>query len=372
MRPVWAEIDLTAIEHNCKLIKGLLKSSTELMAIIKADAYGHGAAPVARRALSSGAAWLGVSSLEEALEIRQGGIDAPILILGYTSLEDAPVTVAHRVTQTVFNLKQGIILNEAAKELNNKAQIHIKIDTGMSRLGFAPDKASIQIIKELSGLSHLVIQGIYTHLADAGNPDKTSALKQLHLFQDFIRNLEAEGISIPLKHTANSAAILNLPESHLDLVRAGIIIYGLYPYREEKEKRVNFKPALSLKTKIVHLKEVEPGTAISYGGTYVVNCPSKIATLPLGYADGINRLLSNQGEALIRGKRVKIVGKICMDQLMVDVTEVEAVASGDEAVLIGKQGEEEITSDEIAERLNTINYEIVCAISSRVIRKHLP
>ncbi|MFA5535856.1 MAG: alanine racemase [Bacillota bacterium] len=372
MRPVWAEIDLTAIEHNCNLIKKLLEPTTELMAIIKADAYGHGAIPVAKSALSSGATWLGVSSLEEALEIRYGGIEAPVLILGYTSPEDALTTVAHKITQTVFSPEQGLVLNEAAKKLNSKAQIHVKIDTGMSRLGFAPVKASLKTIKELSQLSYLVVQGIYTHLADAGNSDKTTALRQLQLFQEFIQGLEAEGIIIPVKHTANSAAILNLPESRLDLVRAGIIVYGLYPYREEVEKRVDFRPALSLKTKIVHLKEVGPGTAISYGGTYVVNRPSVIATLPLGYADGINRLLSNQGEALIRGKRAKIAGKVCMDQLMVDVTEIEAVAVGDEAVLIGKQGKEEITSDEIARRLNTINYEVVCSISSRVARRHLP
>lgn len=371
MRPVWAEIDLKAIDFNCRFIKKLLKPKTEIMAIIKADAYGHGAVPVAHRVLVAGVTWLGVSTQEEALELRQVGITAPILILGFTSLEDSSITVSHEITQTVFTAEQGKALNEAAKKLHTKARVHLKIDTGMSRLGFAPNQKSIEIIKKLSQLPHLFIQGIYTHFADAGNPDKTSALKQLDLFRGFIEALENKGINIPLKHSANSAAILNLPDSQMDLVRAGIILYGLSPFQKGDGGQKQLKPALSFKTKIVHLKEVEIGTPISYGGTYIANRPSMIATLPLGYADGVNRLLSNRGEVLINGKKVPIVGKVCMDQLMVDVTEVEGVANGDEAVLIGKQDEQEISSDEVAEKLDTINYEIVCAISSRVLRRYL-
>lgn len=372
MRPSWAEIDLKAIEHNCRTIKKMLTSKTNLMAIIKANAYGHGAVPVAYRVLAAGATWLGVSTQEEALELREAGIDAPILILGFTSLEDASLTVSHGITQTIFTLEQGMALNEAARKLNTKAQVHLKIDTGMSRLGFTPNQKSVDIIKELFLLPHLLVQGIYTHLADAGNPDKTFSHKQLDLFQAFVGNLEKEGINIPLKHAANSAAILNLPESQMDLVRGGILLYGLYPFQEESERKEQFKPALSLKTRIAHLREVETGTPISYGGTYIVNRPSIIATLPLGYADGINRLLSNRGEVLVRGKRASIIGKVCMDQLMIDVTDVEGVAIGDEVVLIGKQGEQAISADELAEKLDTINYEVVCAVSARVLRIHLP
>lgn len=372
MRPVWAEIDLNAIAENCQTVQKLVKPGTEIMAIVKANGYGHGAVQVAKKALESGAGQLGVATQQEALELRQSGIEVPILILGFTPLEDAPVSIANRLTQTVFSLAQGEGLSRAAMELGKKALIHLKIDTGMGRIGFAANDSSVDEIARLVSLPGLEVEGIYTHLAQADSLDKSSARNQLARFDRFLAKLKSKGIEIPLVHAANSAAIMELPESHYDLVRPGIMLYGLYPSPEMNKNLVKLKPALAWKTRVVHVKEVPAGTPVSYGGTFVTQRITKVATLPLGYADGLKRLLSNRGQVLINGCRAPIIGRICMDQTMVDVTEVGPVAAGDPVTVIGPQGDEEITAEEMAEIVGTINYEIVCGISNRVLRKYIP
>lgn len=372
MRPVWAEIDLNAIADNCQTVQRLVKPGTEIMAIVKANGYGHGAVEVAKKALESGADRLGVATQQEALELRQAGIKVPILILGFTPLEDAPVTIANRLIQTVFSLAQGEALSRAATEFQTKAVIHLKIDTGMGRIGFAASDSSIAEIVQLTSLPGVEVEGIYTHLAQADSLDKSSARSQLARFDRFLAKLKNEGIEIPVVHAANSAAIMELPESHYDLVRPGIMLYGLYPSPEVNRNQVKLRPALAWKTRVVHVKEVPAGTPISYGGTFVTQRATKVATLPLGYADGLMRLLSNQGRVLINGRRVPIIGRICMDQTMVDVTEAGPVKVGDLVTIIGHQGDDEITADEMAEAAGTINYEIVCAVGNRVLRKYIP
>lgn len=372
MRPVWVEVDLEAIYRNFTEVRKLIRPGTQIMAVIKANAYGHGAVEVANKLCQAGATCFGVATQQEALELRQSGIRLPILILGFTPLEDAELTVEHGITQTIFSFSQGEALSRAAVKLGRKAAVHIKIDTGMGRIGMPPHEETMKVIAQLMKLPGLEVEGIFTHLAQADAPDKSSALQQTLQFSNFVQQLEANGISIPLKHVANSAATIELPQTHLNLVRPGIMLYGLSPSAAIKQGQLNLRPALTWKTKIVHLKEVPQGTSISYGGTYITNKTAKIATLPLGYADGLMRVLSNRGEVLVKGYRAPIVGRVCMDQTMIDVTGIPQVAVGDLVTIIGKQGQEEITADELAEKAGTINYEVVCSISSRVLRKYVP
>lgn len=368
MRPVWAEIDLSAISHNLQEVRRIIPSHSKIMAIVKANAYGHGASAVVPKLLEAGADYLGVAILDEALELREQGIKAPILVLGYTGEENCPLVVKHDITQTVFSLRQAKSLSKAALSLHKKAKIHIKVDTGMGRIGFLATPQAVKEAEEIAKLPGLEVEGIFTHLANADARDKTYSQAQLDKFFWFVSQLEKAGIHIKYKHAANSAAIIDLPQAHLDLVRPGIMLYGLYPSHEVAKDKVKLQPAMSLKTRIVHLKEVEPGTSISYGCTYVTKSKARIATLPLGYADGYTRLLSNKGMALVHGTRVPVVGRVCMDQCMLDVTAVQGVTLGDEVVLMGRQGEAIISADEIAELIGTINYEVVCMISSRVPR----
>ncbi|NLC77742.1 MAG: alanine racemase [Clostridia bacterium] len=372
MRPVWAEIDLEAIRYNCRQVKGLVKQGTEIMAIIKANGYGHGAQEVAKEVLEAGATQLGVATQKEALVLRKAGIAVPILILGFTPSEDVAVSIKNKLAQTVFSLAQGVEIARRAKDLGLKAPVHLKIDTGMGRIGFLPDEKGLADIVRLLELPGLQVEGIYTHLAQADSADKSSARRQLARFDEFLAKLKREGRKLPLIHAANSAAVMELPEAHYDLVRPGIMLYGLYPSEEMRRERVELRPALSWKTRVVHVKEVPPGTPISYSGTYVTGRTTRVATLPLGYADGFRRLLSNRGQVLIHGQRAPVIGRVCMDQTMVDVTDVGPVAVGDLVTLIGRQEQEEITAEEMAGWVGTINYEIVCGISDRVLRKYLP
>lgn len=372
MRPVWVEVNLEAIEHNFNMVRKLIKPGTKVMAVIKANAYGHGAVEVARRLRRAGASYFGVATQQEALELREAGIEVPILILGFTPLEDAEATVAHGIAQTVFSLAQGEALSKAALKLGRRAVVHVKIDTGMGRLGLPPGEETGRVIEELVKLPGLVVEGIFSHLARADEQDKSSALEQTRRFEEFIRALQSKGIIIPLKHLANSAAVMELPESHFNLVRPGIMLYGLYPSPEMPKERVPLRPALSWKTRIVQLKEVPPGTPISYGGTYVTGKTTRVATLPLGYADGLRRTLSNRGEVIVRGRRAPIIGRVCMDQTMVDVTGVPEVEVGDVVTIIGKDGAAEISADDMAGLLGTVCYEVVSGISPRVYRKYLP
>jgi alanine racemase len=367
-RPVWAEIDLDALRSNVREIRRITDPRAEVMAIVKADAYGHGAEQVSRAALQSGASWLGVSLLQEALELRRLGIEAPILILGFTPDEDAEEVVASGISQTVFTREAAQALAAAAQKLGRKARVHVKIETGMGRIGFPATGETVALIARLSRLQNLEIEGIYTHFASADDPDKSYAEQQFMRLQQVFKQLAAQGVYIRWRHCANSPAVIDLPYTHLDLVRPGIILYGLYPSPAVRRDLITLKSVMSLKTRVVLVKEVAAGAYISYGCTYTARAATRIATLPLGYADGYSRLLSNKAEVLIRGQRALVAGRVCMDQLMVDVGHIPGVEPGDEAVLIGRQGDGEITADELADHIGTINYEIVTRISERIPR----
>ncbi|ATW25576.1 alanine racemase [Candidatus Formimonas warabiya] len=370
-RPVWAEINLEAVAHNIKEIRRIVPPQTKIMAVVKADGYGHGAEKIARTVLDCGAEMLAVATFGEAKQLREAGISGPILVLGYTPADQAGDIIDYRITQTVFTREMAEALSRKAQEKNRLSVIHLKIDTGMGRIGFLPNQDTVQTIKSIVRLDGLFVEGIFTHFAVADETDKSFSQYQFHQFTEFLGELQKENIEIPVKHAANSAAIIDLPETHLDMVRAGIIIYGLYPSDQVDKSRIHLRPALELKAEVSFVKKVSPGTSISYGRKFIAPKETVIASLPLGYADGYSRMLSNKGELLLGGKRVPIVGTICMDQFMVDASQVPGVKIGDEAVLIGAQGAENIPVEEIAERLNTINYEIVCMLSERVPRVYI-
>ena len=365
-RVAWTEINLEAIAHNVRELRRITRPEARFMAVVKANGYGHGALEVSRIALENGAEWLGVAVLQEAETLRRCGVTAPILILGYIPEEQAEAVVAADIRQTVFNYSLAQALSRAAQKVGRPARIHLKIDTGMGRIGFLVREESIKEIRRIYNLPGIEIEGIFSHLATADARDTTYTHQQIALFQEMIERLQAEGLKIPIHHLANSAGIIDHPASHLDLVRAGISIYGLYPSEEVSREKIQLRPAMSLKAQITQVKEVPVGTSISYGRTYRTLQWTRIASLPLGYADGYPRVLSNRGEVLIRGKRAPIVGTICMDQFMVDVGHIPGVQVGDEVVIMGTQGSQTITAEEIATHSGTINYEIVTRIGLRL------
>jgi alanine racemase len=379
---IWAEIDLSAIDRNINALKKAA-GSARFMAVVKANAYGHGALPVAERALHSGADWLGVARLDEALALRSAGIEAPILVFGHTPPERAKELVENDVRPTVCTLETAGELSSQISAGGRRIRVHVKIDSGMGRLGILPDAfrpgappdapptqaaAEIAAIGALPGIE---VEGIYTHFASADDADKTSARNQLSVFSTILTVLEREGLQIPLCHAANSAAIIDLPETHLAMVRAGISLYGLAPSAEVGTQRLGLKPAMSLKARIVHLKQVPAGFAVSYGSTYRTAAPTTIATVPIGYADGYSRNLSNRGQMLVRGTRAPIAGRVCMDQTMLDVGHIDGVEVGDVVVVFGSQNETALPADELAGLLGTINYEIVSAVMERVPRVYV-
>ncbi len=354
----WIEIDLDAIAQNVKNIKQLIGEKIELMAVVKGNAYGHGILDVSSVVLNNGATRLAVARLEEGIFLRKAGITVPILILGLTLKQQAELLVSYNITPTVCEYEMIEKLSESAIKEDKVVKVHLKVDTGMGRIGiFSHD--ILRFIKRIRALRNVEIEGIFTHFSVADEKDKTYTEKQFRKFMGVLTALEKEGIRIPIKHLGNSATLLDLPHMWLDLVRPGISIYGLYP-STEVQKTIKLIPAHSFKTRIVFLKELSMGESIGYGRTYTTNQRrTKVASLPVGYADGYNRLLSNQGEVLVRGRRFPIIGRICMDQTMIDVTNLPQVEIGDEVVLWGRQGQEEITVEEIAEKIGTINYEIV-------------
>lgn len=371
IRPVWAEIDLSAIKHNFNQVKNLVKPTTKIMAIVKANGYGHGAFEVGRAVLEAGADCLAVAFLEEALELRAKGLTCPIILLGWTPPGEYFRALENRLILTLYDVNEAQILNKVAGEMGIQAQIHLKIDTGMSRIGILAKDENIPLAMEIINLEHIGVEGIFTHLSKADERDKSYAYLQLARFKNFTEKLEQQiGRRIPLKHAANSAAILDLPEAHLDLVRPGIILYGLKPSSEVNLDKINLRPALSLKARISRVEGFPQDTMVSYGGTYKTQGQAIIATIPIGYADGYTRLLSNKAQVLINQKRYPVVGKICMDQCMIDITGQSRVKVGDEVILIGKDQKPAISMDEIADQLGTINYEIACMISDRVPRRY--
>lgn len=372
IRPTWAEINLDNLRHNIMEIKRITSSATRLCAIVKADGYGHGAVEVAREALACGVSYLGVAFLDEAVELRENGITSPILILGFTPENLFDRILEYNITQTVYNFNSAVTLSEYALKRNKKAKVHIKIDTGMSRIGFCPETCTTAEFKKLILLQGLEIEGIFTHFARADERDRSCTNGQFHIFTEVVNAIEESGYKIPIKHVANSAGILQYPETYLDMVRPGIILYGLYPSGEVTKNLISLKPVMSLKTRVSNVKVLPKGRAISYGGTFITQRQSVVATLPVGYADGYSRLLSSKAHVLIKGQRAPVVGRICMDQCMVDVTDVRgSVSIGDEAVLIGDDGNHRISAEEIAKLTGTINYEVVCGISKRVPRVYI-
>jgi len=382
LETIWAEIDLGAIAHNTAELKQKA-GKAGFMAVVKANAYGHGILSVAHRALQSGADWLGVARFGEAMVLRDAGIRERVLIFGHTPPERGPDMIEQDLTPTVFDLQTASRLSEAADRHGKRLKIHVKIDTGMGRLGILPDSrrpgadpasAPILAVREIAAIGRLPgieIEGVYTHFASADDADKAFARQQLAVFTKLIDAVQHEGIGISLHHAANSAAIIDLPESHLDMVRAGIALYGLAPSAQTGLKTVNLKPAMALKARIAHLKQVPAGFPVSYGSTYRTAAPTTIATVPIGYADGYSRLLSNRGCMLVRGVRAPIAGRVCMDQTMLDVGHVEGVAVGDEVVAFGTQNGAVLPAEELAAELNTINYEIVSSIMDRVPRVYV-
>lgn len=369
MRPTQAIIDLDAISYNIRGVKEKVGPSVEVMAVVKANAYGHGALEVARIALEAGASWLGVALPEEGAELRIAGINAPILVLGVTPPGQAALVSNHNLAQAITSWDQAEALSREARLSRKRIGVHLKLDTGMGRIGIPPDQV-LNLATKVAKAPGLILEGAMTHFADADSKDKDWARAQLQRFLKGVDDLSAEGIQIIYRHAANSAAILDLPESYLDMVRPGIMIYGYYP-SQEVSRSIHLRPTLTLRSEVAFLKEVPPGTGISYGRTFITSRRTRVATLPIGYADGYSRLLSNSGMALIRGQRVPVIGRVCMDMIMVDVTEVPDARPGDEAILYGRQGGEEISVEEVATKLGTISYEMVCSISQRVPRVYI-
>ena len=365
-RPAWAEIDLGAIAHNMREIRRITSPTAEIMAVLKADGYGHGAVQVAQVVLKNGATRLGVATLGEALKLRAEGIEAPILILGYTPEEQVETAIDSEFILTVFSARMAGFISRTAMKKGCLAAIHLKIDTGMGADRFLPGPDALREIKEIAAMPALRLEGIFTHFAVADQQDKSFSREQWARFTCLLDELVAAGIRFPIRHAANSAAIIDLPETHLDMVRAGIIIYGLYPSREVAREKIDLRPAMALKAQVAYVKKLPPGASVSYGRRFVAPAEVVIASLPLGYADGFPRALSNQAEVLIHGQRVRVAGTVCMDQFMVDASAIPAVQTGDEAVIFGRQGDAAITVEEVAERLQTINYEVVCMISERI------
>lgn len=370
IRPVWAEINMDAIEHNMREIRRVSKSK-DIIAVVKADAYGHGAVDVAPIMLQNGATKLAVAVITEAIELRNANIDAPIIILGHTPAIFGKDLVQYDIEQTVYSLDYAIELSGIAENLGKKAKIHIAIDTGMGRIGFMPDEKGYEDVAKICKLPGILVEGIFTHFSTSDEKDKEYTNKQFDKFNNFYNKLLNENIYIPLRHVANSAAIIDLPETHLEGVRPGIILYGYYPSEEVVINKINLKPALTLKTKVVHIKKMKKDMYISYGRTFKTVKESVIATLPIGYADGYTRLLTGKAQVIINGKLAPVVGRICMDQCMVDVTEVGSVNVGDEVILIGEQQGVKFNADNIASLLGTINYEVICMIKTRVPRVYV-
>ncbi|NSW90379.1 MAG: alanine racemase [Firmicutes bacterium] len=368
----WAEINLDNIAHNVREIRRIVNKRAEIMGVVKADAYGHGAMEVAKTLLDNGVSRLAVSMLDEAIQLRKKGIDVPILILSYTDPVRAEDIIEYNVTQTVFSHDLANALSNAAVRLGRKAKIHIKIDTGMTRVGFMPGYSAVKNVVEISKLPGIIIEGLFTHFASADEKDKRYTYMQFERFLSICTELQRIGVHIPVKHVANSAAIIEFPEMHLDMVRPGIILYGFYPSSEVDQEKIRLIPAMTLKANVILVKDVENHTPVSYGRVFTTQRKSKIATIPIGYADGYSRLLTGKAKVLINGEFAPVIGTICMDQCMVDVTDIKSnVKVGDEVVLFGKQGGKEIKVEELASLIGTINYEVISVVGKRIPRVYL-
>lgn len=362
-----AAIDLDAAEHNFNITRAKLPENVKLLCVIKADAYGHGAVPLAK--LFEGRAdFYGVACIEEAIELKKAGIKTPVLILGAVPKEFYSDIVKYDIRVPIFNLEDAKALSAEAVKQSKTAPFHFCVDTGMSRIGFQVNKESADACLEITKLPNIEAEGLFSHFATADEKDLSKAIAQRDKFKEFIKLLEERGINIPIKHINNSAGIMNFDE-YFDMCRMGIILYGLYPSHEVDENLLKIKPVMEWRAHITHIKELEPGREISYGGTYKTGETRRIATIPVGYADGYPRCLSNKGKVLINGEFAPITGRVCMDQFMVDITGIDAKV-GDTVVLVGKSGSKELSMEEVSENAYSFNYELPCRVARRVPRTY--
>lgn len=359
----WAEIDLDAIAHNVRAIKTFVGPNTEIIASVKANAYGHGLLPIARTALEAGVSRLAAHRIQVAVTLRQDGITAPILLMGHTPPSGVDLVLRHRITPTLVDWDTARLISAHAE---GPTPVHVKIDTGMSRYGLEPEKV-VDFVRYIAALPNLQIEGLFSHFATADMEDLTHARRQLELFREVLSELERLGYPIPVPHICNSAGLVRFPEAHMAAVRPGLLIYGMAP-SPASTPPFPLQRALSLKTTVIHVRGLKPGASISYGRTFIAQKPMRVALISLGYGDGYARLASNRGAMLIHGQRAPICGRICMDQMIVDVTHISDVRVGDEVVAIGRQGDDEITAEEVAGWAETINYEIVTHLLPQVVR----
>ena len=367
---VCAHINLDAVHSNLEAMRSHIDTHTKILGVIKADGYGHGAVPIAWEMEDLDYVHgFAVASVEEAMQLRNANIKKPILVLGYTFPYSYETLINQEITPTVFRRDMLHELDETAARLGEKTSVHIKVDTGMSRIGIQPDEEGLSFVREALLCKNLIVEGIFTHFAKADEADKTAANTQLDTFLAFVKKCEAEFLyKFPFVHCSNSAGILDIPRANLDLVRAGIILYGMWPSDEVSKETVSLEPVLSLKSHIIYIKEVPEGTQVSYNGIYTTSQTTRVATIPLGYADGYPRNLTGKGYVLIRGKKAPIIGRICMDQFMVDVTDIPECREGDEVTLIGRDGNECITMEELGALSGRFNYEFACEIGKRTPR----
>ena len=367
-----AVVSLDAIAHNFEEMKKNIREDAKIIAVIKADGYGHGAEAIARLIRNESYIWgFAVATPEEALQLRASGVTKPVLILGIVFEEYFAEMIREDIRLTVCGYEMAKQLSDEASAQGKQVHIHLGLDTGMSRIGFADESASVEEIKQIAELPNMNIEGMFTHFARADESDKAPAVDQLKRYQAFVKLLEDAGIHIPMKHCSNSAGIIRMPEANLDAVRAGITIYGIYPSDQVERDIVKLKPAMELISHVTYVKEIKAGTAVSYGGTFVAERDMRVATIPAGYADGYPRSLSNKGWVLIRGKRAPILGRVCMDQFMVDVSGIPEAAAGDEATLIGRNGQEELTMEQLGDLSGRFAYEFACDIGKRVPRVYM-
>lgn len=369
---VKAVISLDAVEQNFREMRKNIAEDTKMIAVVKADAYGHGAVPIAHLIENHDYIWgFAAATAEEAVHLRQAGITKPILILGIVFDEYFPELVQYDIRPAVCEYDEAKKLSDEAVLQNKTVHIHIALDTGMTRIGYADIPESVEEIKKIAELPNLEIEGMFTHFARADEYDRSPAMVQLERYQDFSKRVEEAGVDIPLHHCSNSAGIIRVPEANLSIVRAGITIYGIYPSSEVERDIVKLAPVMELKSHITYVKDVLAGAAISYGGTYVADKKKRVATIPVGYADGYPRQLSNKGWVLIHGKKAPILGRVCMDQFMADVTEIDNVKKGDEVTLLGRDGDEFISIEEMGDLCGRFSYEFACDISPRVPRVYI-
>ncbi len=367
---VYAKVNLDAICRNVSRVIDKVGKAVSVMAIVKTDAYGHGAVPVAKALCEAGVDSFGVATVEEALQLRRNGISSPILILGYVFPEDYEKVIENDIMHAVFRYENAVELSKKAVQMGKTAKIHIAVDTGMGRIGFQPNDESIEEIKKISQLENIEINGIFTHFACADEKDKTSCNTQKQLYLGFLEKIAANGIKIPVRHMDNSAGIIDYNSDFLDMVRVGIMTYGLYPSEEVNKAGFRLDPALEIISRVTFVKKVPAGFKVSYGSTYTTDKDTEIATVSIGYGDGYPRSLSNKGRVLINGKFAKIIGRVCMDQMMVDVTGM-GVKQGDRVVVVGKDGENFISVEEVADASGSFNYEFCCCINMRVPRVYI-